>query len=76
MLVVATAVAGLMAYNRQDIAYLLVLIWAFIGIGVEQSDTSQVANAAYLSAAIVAIFVILVIIQKYKQMRRPALVTS
>ncbi len=76
MLVVAIAVAGLMAYSRQDIAYLLVLIWAFIGIGVEQSDTSQVANAAYLAAAIVAIFVILVIIQKFRQRRRPALATS
>ena len=72
MLVVATAVAGLMAYNRQDIAYLLVLIWAFIGIGVEQADTPQVANAAYLAAAIVAIFVVLVIIQKIRQSRRPA----
>ena len=76
MLLVAIAVAGLMAYSRQDIAYLLVLIWAFIGIGVEQSDTSQVANAAYLSAAIVAIFVFLVIIQKYRQTRKPALATS
>jgi hypothetical protein len=76
MLLVAIAVAGLMAYSRQDVAYLLVLIWAFIGIGAEQSDTSQVANAAYLAAAIVAIFVILVIIQKYRHTRRPALATS
>jgi hypothetical protein len=76
MLVVATAVAGLMAYYRQDIAYLLVLIWAFIGIGVEQSDTPQVANAAYLAAAIVAVFVVLVIIQKFRQTRRPAMATS
>jgi len=76
MLVVAIAVAGLIAYSRQDIAYLLVLIWAFIGIGVEQSDTPQVANAAYLAAAVVAIFVILVIIQKFRQTRRPALATS
>jgi hypothetical protein len=76
MLVVAIGIAGLMAYSRQDIAYLLVLIWAFIGIGVEQSDTSQVANAAYLAAAIVAVFVILVIIQKFRQTRRPALAAS
>jgi benzodiazapine receptor len=75
MLVVATVLAGLMAYYRQDIAYLLVLIWAFIGIGVEQSDTPQVANAAYLAAAIVAILVILVIIQKFRQTGRPALAT-
>ncbi|MFC2055446.1 tryptophan-rich sensory protein [Chloroflexota bacterium] len=76
MLVVAIAVAGLMAYYRQDIAYLLVLIWAFVGIGVEQSDTPQVATAANLAAVIVAIFVILVIIQKLRQMRRPAMATS
>jgi benzodiazapine receptor len=76
MLVVAIAVAGLMAYYRQDIAYLLVLIWAFIGIGVEQSETSQVANAAYLAAVIVAIFVMLVILHKIRQTRKPAMATS
>jgi hypothetical protein len=76
MLVVATTVAGLMAYYRQDIAYLLVLIWAFIGIGIEQADTNLVANAAYLAAGIVAIFVILVIIQKLRQTRAPTLATS
>jgi hypothetical protein len=76
MLVVAIAVAGLMAYSRQDIAYLLVLIWAFIGIGVEQSDTPQIANASYLAAAIVAVFVVLVIIQNIRQSRRPVMATS
>lgn len=76
MLVVATALAGLMTYYRQDIAYLLVLIWAFIGIGVEQSDTPQVTNAAYLAAGIVAIFVVLIIIRKIRQTRRPSLSTS
>ena len=72
MLVVAIAVAALMAYSRQDIAYLLVLVWAFIGIGVEQADTAQVANAAYLAAGVVAVFVILVILQKFRQTRMPA----
>lgn len=76
ILVVAIAIAGLMAFTRQDIAYLLVLIWAFVGIGAEQSDTAQVANAAYFAAVIVAIFVILVIIQKYRQTRGPAMATS
>ena len=76
MLVVATAVAVLMAYTRQDIAYLLVLIWAFIGIGVEQADTPLVANAAYLATAIITIIVVLVIIQKIRQTRSPAMATS
>ena len=75
LLAVATVVAGLMAYYRQDIAYLLVLIWAFVGIGVEQADTPIVANAAYLAAGIVALFVIVVIIQKLRQARMPTLAT-
>jgi hypothetical protein len=76
MLVVAMAVAGLMAYNRQEIAYLLVLIWAFVGIGVEQAGTPLVVNAANVAAAVVALFVILVIIQKFRQTREPTLATS
>ncbi len=76
MLVVATVVGGLMAYTRREVAYLLVLIWAFVGIGVEQADTALVANAAYVAAAIVAFFVILVIIRKIRQSRRPSLAPS
>ena len=76
MLVVAIAVAALMAYSRQDIAYLLVLVWAFIGIGVEQADTAQVANAAYLAAGVVTVFVILVLLQKSRQTRMPAVAAS
>jgi hypothetical protein len=76
MLVVATAVGGLMAYTRREIAYLLVLIWAFIGIGVEQAGTPLVVNAANLAAVIVAVFVILVVIQRFRQGTRTTLATS
>jgi len=76
MLGVATVVAALMAFTRQDIAYLLVLIWAFIGIGVEQADTPQITNAAYLAAAIITIIVVLVIIQKIRQIHSSAVATS
>lgn len=76
ILAVATAIGGLMAYTRQDIAYLLVLIWAFYGIGVEQSDTAQVVNAANIAAAIVGVFVVLVSIQKFRNSRRPGMSPS
>lgn len=76
MLIVAVVVAGLMAYDRKDIAYLLVLIWAFIGIGVEQADTPLVANAAYVAAGAVALLVIWVIIRKVRGSRAPTLATS
>jgi hypothetical protein len=76
MLVVATAVAGLMAYDRREIAYLLVLIWAFVGIGFEQADTPAVANAAYVAAAAVALIVVLVIVQKLRPTGGPTLAAS
>jgi len=76
MLVVATIVAVLMAYTRKGIAYWLVVIWAFIGIGAEQADTPLVANVAYLTTAIIVIIVVLVIIQKIRQTRSPVTATS
>lgn len=76
MLFVAVAVAGLMAFSQKDIAYLLVLIWAFVGIAAEQSDTAQIANASYIATAIVGIFVLLVILQTVRQTRTSGLETS
>jgi hypothetical protein len=67
MLVVATALSGLMGYFRQDIAYMLVLVWAFIGIGVEQVNTPQVATAAYLAAGVATLLVIIVLVRKLRQ---------
>jgi hypothetical protein len=69
MLAVTTALAGLMAYFRHDIAFLLVLVWAFFGIGVEQANTPQIASAANLAAGVVALLVLLVIVQKLRQPR-------
>jgi hypothetical protein len=76
MLVVALVVAALMAFTRGEIAYLLVLIWAFIGIGVEQAGTPLVVNAANLAAAVVAVLVLLVVIQKLRRPGGPELATS
>ncbi|MBN2148427.1 MAG: hypothetical protein JW726_13650 [Anaerolineales bacterium] len=48
MLIVATLLGAAVGFTRRDVAYLLVLVWAFIGIAVKHSDTSVVAIAAYL----------------------------
>ena len=76
MLVVVVIVAGMMAYFRKSVAYLLVFIWALVGIGAEQAETAQVANAANLAASVVGLFVLLVIIQNFRQTRTPGLETS
>jgi hypothetical protein len=53
--VIMLAVASLpglgMALTRQDIGYLSVLVWAFIGIAVKQTSAPTVVLSAWLAAA-------------------------
>ncbi|GIK58485.1 MAG: tryptophan-rich sensory protein [Chloroflexi bacterium] len=72
MLAVAVVVAGLMALRHQDIAYLLVLVWAFAGIGVKQAETPLVANAAWVAAAVVAVMVMVTAAQSRRKPRKLA----
>ena len=58
MLAVATAVAWLMAITRRDVAYLLVLIWAFVGIAGKHADTPLVSGAAWIATVLVAAAVV------------------
>lgn len=64
MLAVALVVAGLMAFTRRDLAYLAVLVWAFIGIGVKFTNVSPVYEAAWIAAFLVVVLGILGILRK------------
>ncbi len=55
MLVIATLIGLLMLWREKDIAYVLVLIWAFVGITASQADTALVANAAWVTSGILAV---------------------
>jgi hypothetical protein len=55
MLVVAMIVASLVSLTRGDVAYVAVIVWAFAGIAVKQSDTQAVAITAWVTAGIVAL---------------------
>ena len=55
MLVVATVVAVLVCLTRGDVAYGLVIVWAFAGIVVSQIDTLLVAIVAGVMAFIVLV---------------------
>jgi hypothetical protein len=52
MLIVAAALGVAMALTRRDIAYLLVLAWAFAGIGVKQAAVPLVATTAWIMTAL------------------------
>lgn len=54
MLGVAVALAAVVGHLRRDVAYLAVLVWAFVGIAVKFPDTAIVTSAAWLAAVAVA----------------------
>lgn len=64
MLVVAVILGFLMAFLRRDIAYVLVLAWAFAGIGVRQSGTDLVSYTAWFAAGLALVAVVLAILRK------------
>lgn len=58
MLVAAGAIAAAVSFTRGDAAYMLVILWAFAGIGVKQSDTAVVAGAAWVMTALMALVLV------------------
>ena len=58
MLAVATVLGTVMLLRERDIAYALVLVWAFVGIAVAQRSEPVVAGAALAAAVLVALAVV------------------
>lgn len=52
MLAVASLLGFGMAFTRRDAGYLLVLVWAFIGIAVKQVASPLVVNSAWMAAGL------------------------
>jgi hypothetical protein len=58
MLVVAGAIAAGVSFTRGDVAYMLVILWAFAGIGVKQGDTAVVGGAAWVMTALMGLVLV------------------
>lgn len=61
MLVIAAAVTLIVGLTRRDIAYMLVIIWATIGIAVKHAGTPLVAVTSWLVAAVVGLTLVYVV---------------
>ena len=59
MLVIGALVALAVSLTRGDIAYILVIVWAFAGIAVKHASTPLVAVTAGIAAAVVALSLLL-----------------
>jgi benzodiazapine receptor len=58
MLVAGTAIAAAVSLTRGDVAYMLVIVWAFVGIAVKQAGTPLVATSAWVAAGIAAVVMV------------------
>jgi len=70
MLAIATILGMLMLWRENDVAYVLVLVWAFIGISNSQADTALVANAAWFTSSLLILAVIVVSLLRWRSTRR------
>jgi hypothetical protein len=60
------AVALTVIVSRRDIAYGLVIVWAFVGIAVNHGEVPNVVYTAWIGAAVVAATLVAVFILKLK----------
>ena len=58
ILIVAGIIASLVSLSRGDVAYVLVILWAYAGIAVKHSDTLSIFITAIVVASIVALTLI------------------
>jgi hypothetical protein len=70
MLSAGVIISALMSYSRRDIAYSLVLVWAYIGIALKHSDTALVSTSAWVAAGLILVILILVFVGNLRN--RPA----
>lgn len=67
MLIAATVIASAVSLTRGDVAYMLVIVWAFAGIAVKHQATATVAWGAWITAGLVAVMLVVGYLQKQRR---------
>ncbi|MDE3088096.1 MAG: tryptophan-rich sensory protein [Chloroflexota bacterium] len=65
MLVAAAVISLAMTLTRRDVAFLLVIIWAFTGIAIKQAVAPLVATSAWIMTALVVLMLLCAIYQRF-----------
>lgn len=71
VMVVAVAITAAVALTRGDIAFLLVIIWAFVGIAVKQAGNPTAAMTTWLMTAIVVLMLLAIVWVRTSRGRQP-----
>jgi hypothetical protein len=72
MLVTGASIASVVTLTRGDIAYMLVIVWAFVGIAVKHTETPVVATAAWVVTALAVLVLVLGIVLRRRRKQQPA----
>lgn len=67
MLVVAGGIASAVTLIRRDVAYMLVILWAFVGIAVKHAAVSVVAAATWVVTVLLALVLVGSIVLERRQ---------
>lgn len=67
MLAAGVVISAAMSLTRADIAYSLVLIWAYVGIAVEQARAPVVAASAWIGVGLILVFLVIGVVRKYQR---------
>lgn len=59
ILAAGVVISAIMSFTRADVAYSLVLVWAYIGIALKFPDVSSVSYAAWISVALILLLLII-----------------
>jgi benzodiazapine receptor len=70
MLVAGLGIASAVSLTRGDVAYMLVIVWAYVGIAVKHAATPVVATAAWVTAALVAAMLVVGVLLKRRHPAR------
>jgi hypothetical protein len=69
MLAAGVLISAAMSLTRADIAYSLVLVWAYVGIAIEHASTAIVATSAWVGAGLILVILIVAVIGKYQRQK-------
>ena len=72
MLVAGASIASVVTLTRGDIAYMLVVVWAFVGIAIKHTETPVVATAAWVVTALAVLVLVIGIVLGRRQKQQPA----
>jgi len=72
MLLVGAGLALIMALTRRDVVYVLVLIWAYIGIAVKQGDVAIVARGAWVTTGLLVLILVSTFAKHWMQQKHTA----